>query len=834
MAAENRKVTRSQYHHYVPRFLLRRFSSPSPNVLAQVKRRNKRQRDDDLVTAVDLLSDNPEFVTKPVGRIFGQLDMYKDDSKFSEEDQKRIETKLSLIEGQASRIIAQVADAHKAGKNEVTLSRHDKDLLRKFLFIMKYRSPNFYDRYNHQKAEDYNSDDRIPFLEYMLKNNFKRPLDVWFDNLLKIIEKRMDPAGKWITDLFKEIYPGDALWLSIHIQSMYMSFATPSDTDEEFLLTSNAFGIYEGPVSRSINRYTGKQTTTAYTEFHIVSVVSPRLIMILRHNLLPEPLEDKRIDKRNKKRLSLALEMQAHSDPSKATSLLQDLPVAKARKSYTEVQNGRLILAKKIDKLSRSTDQFHFTFFRLESRHVQMINLVMLDQAHNSSHIVFMSKAALRAALEFYLDFPTQTSGIYSLKTITERLDDPTLLMLRKLERIAHSLGSSVRARYHIDPLVEPRNIPFLDDTSPFDDIVGRVLKKTKNELPMDNVFAWTMPVMVQVLVELKLNIITIHALHQVCIANDRHDFPTLIFRAIHKADTRSLNEHTTKLLNVDSWVWTAGWDALVERALEVPGVDLDHIIQNLRNNLAQVAIRPNADLFLNVMCSMCQKVLRRPEEAPVQQPISNSNVEADPSSSRPEVRTAFKYLDREDQDKEDTSPITSPPDTPSETFPDSSWSRPGLRKAFEYLGRDDHDEETTSTVPSLQVTQSKPFADSRHETKNHGTPHTRNADRRVQPTQDNRDRDNHHIMNPYPPLPSGEECRMYFIALIIVLSVLYSIVTFARAVAADMWSLAVAVWNLPGDVWNTAVGIWSTAVWVWNLSVKTWNLITYVWNYLF
>jgi hypothetical protein len=91
--------------------------------------------------------------------------MYKDDSKFSDKDQERIEKKLSLIEGQASRIIAQVADAHKAGKNEVTLSRHDKDLLRKFLFIMKYRSPIFYARFNHQKAEDYSSNDRTPFLE---------------------------------------------------------------------------------------------------------------------------------------------------------------------------------------------------------------------------------------------------------------------------------------------------------------------------------------------------------------------------------------------------------------------------------------------------------------------------------------------------------------------------------------------------------------------------------------------------------------------------------------------------------------------------------------------
>jgi hypothetical protein len=340
--------------------------------------------------------------------------MYKDSSKFTPNDQHYIEKKLGEIEQAASRIITRVVVAHAKGEVEVSLSRTDKDQLRKYLFVMKYRSPIFFKRFNHQTAEEYDSDDRATFLKYMQAKRFKKPLDVWFDNLTKVIDAPMDPDGRWIMTLRETIYPPDALWLFMMFRSMHLAFVTPSDPEEEFILTENAFSIHEGPTSYSTNRVTGKQTIKVYTEYHMLSIISPNLAVVLRNNSMPEPLEDADPEICRQKRSDLAGQMQQHTDPKYAHSLLLDLPVAKARTQHTLVYKCWMLSGDGDVESPRANDTFHFTFFQLENKHTQIINTIMLDQAHHSSAIIFKSRAALRTALEFYLDYPTQTRGGHS------------------------------------------------------------------------------------------------------------------------------------------------------------------------------------------------------------------------------------------------------------------------------------------------------------------------------------------------------------------------------------------------------------------------------------
>jgi hypothetical protein len=775
MAPASQKVHRPQYHHYIPRFLLRRFSSPAPIPVEHDKQRNRKQREDHVVTAVSLDQDDPQFITSPVGRIFGQFDMYKDDSKFSPKDQKRIERKLSHIEGKASGIIAKVADAHKAGYGEVTLSRLDKDLLRKFIFVMKYRSPIFFKRFNHQKAEDYRSDDRIAFLEYMQERDFQRPLDVWFDNLLKIIDKEMDPAGKWTEDLWSEIYPGDAIWLYANIRSMWLSFATPSDTDEEFILTDNAFGIHEGPVDCSVDCLTGKQTRTAYTEFHVISVISPRLVMILRHNLLPEPLEDQRDDIRNSKKQSLAFHMQAHSNPDHATSLLEDLPVAKARNSYTVIQNGRLELAKGADKVPKAVDKFTFTFFRLESRHTQMINLIMLDQAHNSSRMVFKSKVALRAALDFYLDYPTQAHGTYSLKTITERPDDPMLLLFRKLEKIAHSLGSSVKAKYHIDPLIEANDAPplnhtpFSDDEASFDEIVARVLQTANTDFLADHltdtITALPSTVLIQTLVKLKMTVMAMHALDQIHTDEDGLCYPDSVFQAVQKADTRRLNARTKALPALSLSIWRFSWNVLVELALQVPGVSLAGSMEVIRSKLATAS---SLDTSPALVPTASRHATRVPRESVVGR-----------SSFSDGIETASSV---------------------------SGWSRQGLRKAFDDIGRDVHDDEKTSITPL--PSDRTPNSSGYHYRKpdDRSRSRTRIAERGVKPWPNDEDVDKRNAIEPVPS-PSARPARGPF-----PFAILARVFTW-YCVTVQTWRLAIQVWHLIVQLCSLMIQLCSSVI---------------------
>jgi hypothetical protein len=358
------------------------------------------------------------------------------------------------LEQDASHIIARVVVAHARGEDDISLSRTDKDLLREFLFVMKYRSPIFFKRFNHETADEYDSSDRDTFLEYMNEKGFTRPIDVWFDSLKKVIDTPMDPGGKWIMQLCRTIYPPDALWLFMIFHSMYLAFVAPSNPEQEFILTENAFSIHEGPGSISIDRVTGKQTMKAYTEFHFLSILSPNLAMILRHNALPEPLEDANPVIRQQKIAVLADQARQHFDPRHATSLLLDLLIAKARNPLIVVDNAWLVSGDGAIKNPRPNDRFRFKFFRVKSKQTQMINTVMLDQGHHTSSIIFKSDTALRTALDFYLDFPTQTKGGHSIKTITDLPDDPMLLLFQKLENVAHSLGFRVKARYHVDPLM--------------------------------------------------------------------------------------------------------------------------------------------------------------------------------------------------------------------------------------------------------------------------------------------------------------------------------------------------------------------------------------------
>jgi len=327
MASRRKQEYKREYQHFIPRFLLRYFADPdaivSPVIGNCGGKQYEQRRDDKAVNAIILSEDPPKIAAFPVGRICGQDDMYRDDSKFPKYEQRRIETKLSQIEHAASVIISKVTKAHSEGKTNISLSRHDKDALRKFLFVMKYRSPIFFRRFNHQRAEDYNADDRSLFLKYMQENpRLKRPLDVWLDNLIAIIETEMDPAGNWTTEIANRIYPEDAKWLFWNIRYMWLSFVTPSDLGEEFILTENAFNTHEGPVDYTINQSTGEHTTTAYTEFHVLSVISPRLVMVLRHNMLPEPLEDRNPAILSYKEGMLAGLVTAHSDTNRAKSIL--------------------------------------------------------------------------------------------------------------------------------------------------------------------------------------------------------------------------------------------------------------------------------------------------------------------------------------------------------------------------------------------------------------------------------------------------------------------------------------------------------------------------------
>ncbi len=435
----------SQYHHFIPRFLLRNFA-----VFKTSKKSKNRAQE---LTALDLQSG--DFKQGDVGKTFGVVDMYRD-FEGANQDQHKLEKKLAVLESEAGKIVAVVKKRYDAGKKEVQLLRRERDLLRRFLFIMMYRNTTFAGRFEKSK-EDYDSDDRENLLTYMDEKGFQRPRDVWFANIRAFLEADLTKESPDVlSDIIQRAYPMDAEWFYMHIQSYFLAFCTPRKDADEFLLTQNVYSCFEGPSSADI-----------YSDYHRFAPVSPKIMIVLRSNLLPRAdVEEDENTTSMKKLLELTKSM--HLDPNTAGSWLEDLSVTRARNNYSQVVNGKVEPLP--TRISRDKHIFRFPFCSLDHEHVQKINMICLEQAAGTKTIVYNSRDTLRTALEYYLTKETlgfkqvypprpvdpkhphmvlQEDGQIRLQT-----EDKMLPYLQLLHKFARDLGSSVELKYNLmDPL---------------------------------------------------------------------------------------------------------------------------------------------------------------------------------------------------------------------------------------------------------------------------------------------------------------------------------------------------------------------------------------------
>ncbi|KAI9767499.1 MAG: hypothetical protein M1839_004487 [Geoglossum umbratile] len=441
---------KSQYHHFVPRFILRNFSHPykPPNSQSGFTKRGRRKPvngyyvGDPMLHGINLANSTAEITETPVAKTFGQMDMYRDFAHSS--NQHHIERQLSQLEARASEIISKIRKAFEAKATNIWVTRTDRDALRKFLFIMKYRGSLFYKRFRHQHIDDYKENDKEKLHRYMREKGFQKPVDVWFDNIKAILELKIATDFKWVDTIRNRIYPDDAEWFINNMQHFYLALCTPNSPDDEFLLTENAYSIYEGRDSYTFDPQTNQITLKCYTETHIFAPISPRLIFVLRNLLLPIPLEDQDEATRNQRQSMMDLTTVQHNHPDEGITMLEDLPITKARNSYSKVENGKLVTLDGKPHIPKCGDKFNFRFFPISSDHIGIINGVMLEESREISTIIFNSPRGARRALEFYL--PMSCNG--GFKGVTGAPDDPRLVCLKKLEQAAGLLGSSAVAVY--------------------------------------------------------------------------------------------------------------------------------------------------------------------------------------------------------------------------------------------------------------------------------------------------------------------------------------------------------------------------------------------------
>lgn len=425
-----------QNHHHIPRFILRKFAPedqppaapailPGKGVGKKDKKMNRKKgpRPDFLVNKVDL--DKSILTQRPVSTEFSLVDMYRDPG--FDDNPYHLEEKLSKLERSASNILKKAVEKF-AEKSILDLKRIEVDILRKFLFLMKYRNTSTFHRYNHDYVDKYDADDRERMLKYMESKGFTKPRDVWFDNLRHLLDLKMDVAKSWIATLKTQMYPDDAAMFVLHLTSTFMAFCKPESPEDEYLLTENAYGIFEGPSTIRKNTLNGKEEPIVYIEYHNFAPVSPRLMIILRSHLLSPRSQE------NAGLLAEAIRF-CHLDPDRAGSMLQELPISPCDHGYVHSA---------IDSTSsfHKEDKFYFRCFKLSLTHIATINSLLLEEAHATSSIVYHSRESLKRSIENYLNDETE-----GLKYILDSPLDKRRLYLTTLEKILRDLGGTARCK---------------------------------------------------------------------------------------------------------------------------------------------------------------------------------------------------------------------------------------------------------------------------------------------------------------------------------------------------------------------------------------------------
>ncbi|KAL7942497.1 hypothetical protein V8C42DRAFT_331170 [Trichoderma barbatum] len=434
-----------QYQHFIPQFLLKNFSHkyviPDNNSHAGRGGRRDRRRKiypgEQVVNSLALAETDEFFIEEcPIRRTCGLENMYEDSGNLPQ-DQGHLEKKFAALERRASVIYRKIINAYKDGQSDVWLTRTEKDILRKFMFLLTLRSEQYHRKFNINSVQDYNEDDKEWLQDYMEAYNIAKPIDVWLQSLETIIDLEIDPEGHWKEYIKHSIYYPIADMFIDHIGELYMSICTPENHVEDFVLTDNCCNVTEGRTPDYFD-VSANQHIDLNPCFHKFAPISPKLMIVLRSNLLPEPLEDlhpaAQIWQHIQKQMWIDTR---YGDGTK--SILEDIPIRKAKSIFVEEVNGVLVPRSGWNQKPGKHDKYCFTIFKIPTRHVRIINGLLIDYAFRGSTIIFFRKKVFLDLMEWFLSEPCQVG-----KKLTEKHAAQQLTYIKGLSQFMQREGREV------------------------------------------------------------------------------------------------------------------------------------------------------------------------------------------------------------------------------------------------------------------------------------------------------------------------------------------------------------------------------------------------------
>ena len=189
-----------QYHHFIPRLILRGFAQDShdegknnTSMALSEKQGIKRKKPQKNGLLHFIRAQDGGLDESRLSRHYGLIDMYRN---VRADDQHRLEKKLGDLESLAGELLARARKTFVQPGASLTFSRPEKDILRKFLFLMKYRNSRFSSRFNVATVNEYVEDDKEKMRKYMHDRGFQSPRQVWLDNIHAFLEIEIDDGLK--------------------------------------------------------------------------------------------------------------------------------------------------------------------------------------------------------------------------------------------------------------------------------------------------------------------------------------------------------------------------------------------------------------------------------------------------------------------------------------------------------------------------------------------------------------------------------------------------------------------------------------------------------------
>jgi len=324
--------------------------------------------------------------------------------------------KLAGLERQAASVIE---DMHTAlPRGTFTLKRRDLELLRKFLFMMHYRNVSCSSNY-FQVDHPENADGR-QWIEYLMKTKgMQSPVETWLyflryyldtshSDIMKdaaeLIEKygleglrKMLSESQMLPDL--ERFP--AIGYHDQAASFFLSIWEAAE-GEEFILTHNAFGLWEGLAGDCPG-------------LHHIFVVSPRIAIILCSTLLRPELKDY-IKRGLPLKSSLLNVKPAPATPiyARVDSIRESFKSPRSLERYRSSQEGE-------------NDSFVFKITKLSRPQTLELNSVVLLNMKEAGALTFLSKERMLRTARAFRSLPSNFPESNLLVPLIEVLTASTI-----------------------------------------------------------------------------------------------------------------------------------------------------------------------------------------------------------------------------------------------------------------------------------------------------------------------------------------------------------------------------------------------------------------------